>query len=340
MLDYDCANSYFKYGHEDIFRLFISNQGREKSAMYRLSLFVAASSAIVLTSSPASAQNPHRYSLHRLSLSFASTYYFNPWNNYNDALSKVAGRIRLDPYFVEPQGYYEEINGDLAFQGALSYMVTGRVAAHVAGQYGQSSARFEFYPEPGKIPEFVFGTAFHQNLDWSIWSIGVGASYQFPLRRGVNLKISASAERYTAHLDLAWRHSYFADGPLPEGDGVGVQANLQDQTWGGSLAVAVQWQLAGPLALLAGASYRFAQFDDLKGPAVYNDSNLANGPFTAELVEASNYFGLRIKEQPAGDYSIILPPLTFLTSPDENARLPATIDLNSFGLTLGLQIGF
>ncbi|MGH7496421.1 MAG: hypothetical protein ACREOO_29070 [bacterium] len=105
----------------------------------------------------------------------------------------------------------------------------------------------------------------------------------------MNLRVSASAERFTAHLDLAWRHSYFASGPLPEGDGVEVQANLQDQTWGGGLAVAVQWHFAGSLALLAGARYRFAQFDALVGPASYSDSNIDNGPFIAELVEAPNY---------------------------------------------------
>ena len=255
---------------------------------------------------------------HRLSLSLTSSYYFNPWNNYNDALAKVAHRIRLDPYFVEPEGFYEEIDGDLALQAALSYGVAGRVSARVTGQYGQSSSQFEFYPSPANPQERVFSSAFHQSLDWNFWAIGGGASYQFPLRRGLYLKASAGAEHYSAQLDLKWRYSYSANGPLSENEGVSVQAKLQDQSWGGNLAFAVQWQLAGPLALLAGASY--------------NDFYLDNLPFTAELVEASNYFGLRMKEKQAGAYDIFLPPLTFLTSPDENARVPAKIDLNSSGL--------
>ena len=308
--------------------------------MRKFTVFVAACPAIVLIATSALAQQPPGSSQHRFALAIASTYYFNPWNNYNDALAKVADRIRLDPYFVEPEGYYEEINGDLALQGALSYGVTGRVSARVTGQYGHSSAQFETYPQPGKAPAYAYSEGFHQSLDWDWGAIGVGASYLIPLRRGLELNVLAGVERYLAHLDLQWRHSYFADGPVPENEGVSVQANLQDETWGGNLAIAVHWQVAGPLALLAGTSNRFAQFDELTGPATYNDYNIDQGPFKAELVEAPNYFGVRIKERPEGDYDFVLPPLTFLTSPDDNVRVPAKVEMNSFGLTFGLQVGF
>ncbi len=300
----------------------------------------AAAFVITLISVPGRAQNLPWLSPQRLSLSLASTYFFNPWDNYNNALARVTDRIRLDPYFVEPEGYYEEINGDLALQGTLSYKILGRIAARVTGQYGQSSSQFEFYPEPDKLPESAYSDAFHQELNWEYWSVGAGASYQVPVANRWHLKISADVERYSAHLNLKWRQSYYADGPLPEDEGDIVQANFEDQTWGGRLTAAVQWQCAGPLVLVAGASYRFTEFDQLEGPAAYSNFYLENVPFTAALVEAPNYFGVRIKEKGAGEYDFFLPPLTFLTSPDENARVPAKVDLSSFGLTLGIQVGF
>ena len=59
--------------------------------------------------------------------------------------------------------------------------------------------------------------------------------------------------------------------------------------------------------------------------------------FIAELVEApNNYFGLKADE-PSSHF---LPTLTFLTEPDVDARVPAVINLDSFGIRAGIQYSF
>lgn len=288
------------------------------------------------------AQNPSLFSPQRLSLQLGSAYHFNPWGNYNNALATVSQEIRLNRFYIEPIGYYEKINGDLSARGTLGYHlpeISPRLFLLLDGQYASLNAGFEFYPHPGKIPEQFISPAFHQEINFRFWSAGAGLLYQLPLAGKWSVQASAGVDRYSANLDLQWRYWPWTQGPLPVGEGEQLSATLEDASWGGQARLLLSWKQFGPVSLLAGAEYRFAKFKSFEGPATYIFSR--ERTFVAELVEASNYFGVRVKEQPVQQNDMIyLSPLTFQTLPDENSRIPATIDLSGLGLTLGLQMEF
>lgn len=288
------------------------------------------------------AQNPSLFSPQRFSVQFGSAYHFNPWKNYNNALATVSQEIRLNRFYIEPIGYYEKINGDLSAQAGLGYHlpeISPHLSLLLSGQFARLDAGFEFYPDPGKIPAQFISPAFHQEINFRFWSAGAGLLYRLPLTEKWSVQASAGVDRFSANLDLQWRYWPWTQGPLPAGEGEQLSAKLEDDCWGGQARLLLAWKRFGPVSLLAGAEYRFAKFKSFEGLATHVFSR--ERPFVAELVEASNYFGVRVKEQPGLEQDMIyLSPLTFQTLPDETSRVPATIDLSGLGLTLGLQMEF
>ena len=55
-------------------------------------------------------------------------------------------------------------------------------------------------------------------------------------------------------------------------------------------------------------------------------------PFQARLAEAANFFGVQNINEEDPDNEVFLPTLTFLTEPNPDARVPASVDLTSFGV--------
>lgn len=278
----------------------------------------------------------------RLTFSLGSSYHFNPWKNYNRALETATQQIRLDAFFFEPTGFYEKINGDATARAAIGYEIFKRVQIQLTGQYGEFDSRFEFYPDSSKIPRGVTSVAFHQGLGFNLRSLGFGLSYQLPIKKRFAIHAMAGLDRYTGKLDLRWRHTRSWRGPLPEDQGEQMQAKLKAHSWGWNLAAVLSYKLIGPVSFTAGAEYRHAKLTNLTGAATYGFPRSPESlqPFTAQLVTASNYFGVAVKEQSNPQALIDLPPLTFLTAPDSRARVPATIDLTALGLSAGLKIGF
>jgi hypothetical protein len=279
----------------------------------------------------------HWLSYERLFLHISTAHHFNPWKNYNNALETVVRRIQLDSFFFEPTGFYEKINGDAMFRAGIGYRISRRLALRLAGQYSASEAIFAFYPDPLKVPGENFSPAHHQEIDFTLQSFGFGLDFTHPVSRKFLIHAFGSVDRYHARMNIDFRHSRAWRGPLPENEGWRVSADLQENKWGFHGFLGAGLRLYGPLQVNAGIAFRAISFARLQGPAT--DGTFAHRPFIAHLVEAENYFGIGVKSSPA-DYEPFLPDLTFLTEPGVDARVPATLDLTSFGPQIELKIGF
>ena len=277
-------------------------------------------------------------SLSRLSLSVTTGYHLNPWKNYNQAVETAARSVSADPFFIEPRGFYERIEGSGTIEALVSYRVYERVSAVLYGSYGEFEAGMEFYPDPAQLPSGRSSLAFHQHISYQQQTFGVGAQYEFHPADAFLLTIKATVDYYDADIGIRWRHNRNATGPLPENTGEHLEAELHATTYGATVSGGAQVHLWGPVHFGGQIRYRFATLKNFEGPAkFFFSSSATERPFTAELVEASNYFGVRVKDSSA---LVFLPPLTFLTEPDETARVPASIHLSSFGVTGGIIIRF
>lgn len=324
------------------------------SSATRLVLLIALLTWAGAAPAPAQDRGVLRY-LDRMSLSVTGGYHLNPWDDYNGALDTVTRRIERDPFFPNPTGQYDRINGDASVRATLGIRAFRELHVLLTGQYGQVSSDFEIFTDTTGIPEpEVFSPAHHQTMDFSFWSLGVGLGYAVPLTHALEVQPRVTVGRYSAQLDLSWRHFRNAEGPLPSDsdEGRSLSANLDDQAWGLEAGVDVSWNVFSNVSLLAGVQYRSAVFDQMRGRAsgqdiIYGPDDGPRGSdksFKVELVEASNYFGVRPIEVPEG-FRTQLPPLTFLTEPrslgDEERRKvrdPASIDLRSFGFRAGIRV--
>ena len=280
-------------------------------------------------------------SLSRLSLSVSSGYYINPWKNYNQAVESAVQSIRLNPRFIEPRGYYETVQGIGTLNAEVAYQLSGRLQLVLNGGYGQLDAGMEFYPEPSFLPSDKRSLAFHQQLSYNQQTYGIGAQYKFHLRDELLLTVGTIIEYHHANMEILWRHNRFSTGPLPEGSGEQLRADLSSSTVGAMFTFGAQYRFWGPVSITGQVRYRISTLNEFEGPATFGSAPGFERPFTAELVEAPNYFGVRVKEQPADPtQQVFLPPLTFLSAPDESARMPASVTLSSFGLSGGVVITF
>lgn len=279
------------------------------------------------------------FSLQRFSFSLSSTYYFNPWDNYNQAIETVTTQIELDNFFYQPQGEYEKINGDVMFKGNLNYRILPSLSVSLTGQYGSTAARFEMHPD-WTVPAVLYGGSpgHRQEFDFDVYSFGLEVAYRYPLNETITLLAAAGLDSYTGKLTFEFSYEHFTTGPLPDETFPQYSAKMDDKTLGWNLALGGDIKLWGPLSLEIAGSYRHAEFSELRGTGQADIFPMIN--FTAELVEAPNYFGIGIIEvQTPGYEDYALPPLTFFTEPQPEARVPATIDLSSLGIQIGLSVG-
>jgi len=286
--------------------------------------------------------------LDRVSLSVTGGYHLNPWDDYNGALDKVTRRIQKDRFFPQPTGNYDKIRGDASVNTTLVIHATSRWHLLLSVQYGQVDSGFEVFADTSAIPENASGgnrggPAHHQSMEFSFRSIGIGLSYAFPLTRTLVLHPSITAGLYRAQLDLSFRHTRFNLGPIPSDQDDDLSATLDDQALGGQLGLDLRWKLHSNVSLIAGLMYRRAVFDQMQGrgslkktPWMAEDTPTS---FDVELVEASNYFGVRpSKEEIRDEVESFIPTLTFLTEPGRDARKPTSVDLSAFGVRAGILV--
>lgn len=284
-------------------------------------------------------ETPGWFSPQRFSFSLSSTYYFNPWDNYNRAVETVTRQIELDKFFYQPQGEYEKINGDMMFKGNVNYHILPSLSVSLTGQYGSTAARFEMYPD-WTVPAVLYGGSpgHRQEFSFDVYSFGLELAYRYPLNKTITFLAAAGLDSYTGKLTFEFSHDRFATGPLPDDTFPQYSAKMDDKTLGWNLALGGDIKLWGPLSFRIAGSYRHAKFSELRGSGQANIFTTVN--FTGELVEAPNYFGIGIIEVLTPGYQgYTLPSLTFFTEPQPEVRVPAIIDLSSLGIQIGLRVG-
>ena len=249
----------------------------------------------------------------------------------------------MDNFFHEPTGFYDKINGDVTASGSLGYNITKNVSVLFTGQLGQIDSRFEFYPDKTKLPDNLLSVAHHQKMTFDLHSLGFGLKRTFPISKQLTWFTTIGIDRYTGQLKMNWRHFRDSRGALPEGFGNLVAAEFKKSVWGWNVDAGLTRSIANRLSIQVGIHYRKIKFSRLQGIGSYKfgriNRDVEPEHFIAELVEAPNYFGIRVSEW-EGDFFRYLPVLTFLTEPNEDARVPATINLNSFGIRVGIQYSF
>ena len=252
----------------------------------------------------------------------------------------------LDKFFYEPTGEYGKINGDLLFKAGIGYQILPRFYVSINGQYGSSSAKFEFYPD-WSIPIEVWGgsPAHKQSFTFDIYSLGLGVFYRYPINEKIFISAAGSVDSYTGKMSFEVASTQWATGPIENETYVDyplTTANLEDNSWGWKLDLGFHFKLVGALSAHIGGSYRHVKFSNLRGDGEQQSFDTLI-EFSTELVEESNYFGLGNFEvhTPGWEWYGVLPPLTFNTMPYafETTRTPAIIDMSSFGIQVGLSLG-
>ncbi|MEJ2635598.1 MAG: hypothetical protein P8184_09930, partial [Calditrichia bacterium] len=207
-------------------------------------------------------------SLQRLSLELSSGYYFSPWDNYNRAAQTIADRIMLDPYFYEPRGAYEKINGDLMYRGALGYRLFRGLRVSFTAQYSTSSAPFEMYPDM-TVPPLNENTspAFRQKFSLDVYSFGLAADYRYAVNRRISLVTNAGLDRFTGKLDFRFIYDEGATGPAGSGFGWrDVKARLDDNVLAWHAGLGLSFRLTGRISLQVMGEYRRLRFEGMEGP--------------------------------------------------------------------------
>ena len=303
---------------------------------------------LLLCTTTAPAQKPAEARfLNRFSFTATTAYFRNPWNDYNRAVKTVVRQVELDTYFLYPTGSYEKINGDLIFRGEFGFRVIKKLRVLLTGSFGQLNSVFEFFPNTSKLPPLGAGSpAFHQKLDFKVKGIGLGFSYEFSVGKNLTLLPQITLERSYGTLDLDWRYDSSSRGPVGADTGEHLSASLSDATRWINVGIAMNWKLYKHVSLLVGLDFRRVEFDQMRGPATFNDGEFYD--FEANLVQAENYFGVRdttpgdpntyIDDQGLDNY--LSRNLNFRTEPRPDAREPAVIDLTAFGLRTGIQWSF
>lgn len=289
---------------------------------------------------------PGWLSTKRLSIDFNTAYHFSPWDAYNDALAVVSRQINLDPFFKEPLGFYEKINGDFHWQLGLRYSLNNNFAATVHYQQALTNARFEFYTNPDYDPGpgYFRTVAFWQEIDFKLQSVGVGLGYERLLFSGLKLYVEGGMNRYRGDIYMDWQHNRntLHTGPLEPEEGEFLVSNMHQTDWGWHGTIGLGFQIAGPLTFKIAANYRKIEMKHFRGKGIdgyYGQSGPSETERGIELVQAANYFGVKALDAiPELGYNIF-PSLTFLTQPGVADRETAKLDLSALGIQTGIAIG-
>lgn len=290
-------------------------------------------------------QRIQRQQLPRFQLHYGAVGTWSPWEQYNSALETVTERIRYDPAFINPQGSYEKIRGDLRQQSGLRVRIFRGLYAGLDYQWGSTAARFHFFPN---LEGTRFSSpAFDQHIELNTWAVGVGLTYLKTIGSRFNLMLSFFRDRYDHKLALNWQSDRFASGEMPADEGNYLSVDFATQQWTARFNFSAGIKLWGPLRLITGVQYRRLKWTDIEGQATYRPGYTPQEDyFPVRLVHKFNYFGV---EQTAPgeitgfDYDQIFNDLAFRTEnyPQSRENLqPATLDLSGWGLKTSIEVGF
>lgn len=292
--------------------------------------------------SPAFSQQEVRWlSWERLSVSSSGSYHFRPWHFYNNSLSLVEDAVRYDPTYVNPKGSYEKIVGDMETGLVLSYRLVKGLHLEGAGMYTMTggSVRLE-------LPRPPFPTSVTtQNLSLRITEWGLGVRSTIALGDEFDLQTSLHVSRASGK--VRYEYAYIPSSPQE----YLFEADLNDRSTVIRAVVEGGYRLFGPLQITAGVEYRWLRFDNFEGWG--NEISRDKGfpyesirPFQASLGQTDGYFfGLVPLE---GSY--ISNPHLMRTIWNRTEIFPfwwgnlevkpASLDLSSFGIRIGVRYEF
>lgn len=278
----------------------------------------------------------------RISLSINSTYYHNPWENYNNALKTVTHNLMIDDFFYEPRGSYDKIIGDVLFKAGIGYEISPNFTVSITGQYGIQQANFETYPDQS-IPRDRGYPSYRQEMDFSINSYGIAFLYAKPVGQQISLIAGLGLDIYLSELLYKNAYYYWAYGPVGERF-PHTRVKMQSTSLGLNATVGTEIKLIGRFSAQVSASYRYATFKNLKGTGKTHIENWGEIIYDAKLVDEHNYFGpqiTKIKRNDAGGGWYALRMETFYTFPyySEYSMLKAAkIDMRAFGIQIGIKM--
>ena len=278
-------------------------------------------------------------SLGRLSISTSGSYHFRPWHFYNNSISLVEQAVRYDATYTNPSGSYEKIVGDMGTGLVLSYRLLEGLHIEGLGLYTMTggSVRLELPQAP--FPSSV--TTQDLSLHVMEWGIGVRSTFllgnEFDFNTALHVSRASGKLRYDYAYIPTHRQEYL------------FEADLNDRSTAVRATVEGAYRLFGPLHITGGVEYRWLRFDNFEGwgNEIYRDKVLPYEEirsFQAKLAQTKGYFFALIPSD--GSYILNAHLMRTLWTRTEiypswwNNLEPASLDLSSFGIRIGVRYEF
>jgi len=253
----------------------------------------------------------------------------------------VEEAVRYDPTYTNPAGSYEKIIGDMGTGLVLSYRLWEGFHIEGVGRYTMTGASVRLEQPRISFPPSLT----QQDLSLRVmeWGIGVRSTFllgnEFDLNTALHISRASGKLRYDYAYIPTHRQEYV------------YEADLNDQNTVIRAAVEGGYRLFGPLQITAGVEYRWLRFDNLEGwgNEIYRDKGFPYEgirPFQAKLAQTKGYFFGLIPSE--GSY--ISNPHLMRTIWNRTEIFPfwwgnlevkpASLDLSSFGLRIGVRYEF
>ena len=308
--------------------------------------------ALALSSSLCFAQEADQnwLSLSRLAISVSSAYHFRPWDKYNDAIAVARDAINYDPIYRNPQGSVQKIRGDLGVDARLDYRIIEGLSFSLNGTLMRTGATTVLSYKSGYND--VTATApiygIENTLRLNTNEYGLGLRYSFELAHGLELRIGGAIQRAEGSMDFEYDYTYGVPGSSTR---FSYSANLKDIAMSRKASIELSVVLLDQLSVTTSVQFRSLAFLNLHGRGTYKNAyGYTNGQhfessvdFDAALAEADGYFGVKVDDGAGGVYINEYLHQLWARSPAQPWRQtirPTTLDLSSFGVSIGIQWSF
>lgn len=268
----------------------------------------------------------------RLSVSLLAGYHYAPWTSYNHAMQVAQQYINADPTYVNPRGSFEKVNGDVSFDGIVSYRVIRQLSVYGILSHTTTGGRMSLQTSSGMIERA------EQDIDLGVFEYGLGLNVGHDFGEAIRFWASGSYSwaRGTLSYEFATLQYGFRQ--------LSWSAEFTNNTNSWRLNLGATAIVAGPVAIQFSTEYRWLRFDTFEGTADERYADQANpgnpyeykGTFHTYLAEKSNYFGLNERGSQVN-------PTDFYwanTPYDAAFPQPAVFDLSGFGVKGGIVIEF
>ncbi len=261
----------------------------------------------------------------------SSSYHFSPWKQFNKAFERFDEVLRFSPYFIQPHGTIETVKGDITFELALTYRIFEDVRLRATLSQIRTEATTNVY-----FATAVFGDYTLHHLDermgLKVNTLGIGADYTFHLGNAFQLRLFTIGQLALGAFSFDHRYSEYERNYEYL---VLHTAELSQNVLGSNSGASLVYHLSKTFAISFSAEYRYFVFNYLQGPATASTTHgdqTDKRNYTARLLYEHGYFGITGEN----GYSIDQPWQSITSYDDIEGGI---IDLRSFGLKLGIEIG-